>query len=258
MTIVKKRLLTVIIFIALAAGLLLLAATVFNGLALFPRSSSPTPVLETDTNDATPVSETLQVIDATTNQSSSNFNLETDLAQAALDAQLSPLKKSSDFITKTADTVTITTSRGVITIKLFPAQAPTTVTNFLTLIDDHFYDQLKFHRVEADFVVQVGDPASREASTTAQLLALGAGGPGYRIADEISPELSHSQPGIVAMANKNFDGSLPDSGGSQFYITLAPATYHDGRYSIFGAVTSGMDIVRRLQVGDSIEKISYQ
>lgn len=200
----------------------------------------------------------LITVDETQTPSSSSFVLSTDLQSLDISSNLPPLKKSSDFVTKTAQEVSIVTNRGTIILELYGREAPYTITNFLTLIDEGFYDGLKFHRFDPGFVIQIGDPASREADSNEALLALGSGGPGYRITDEISPALSHDQAGMVAMANLNLDGSLPDTAGSQFYITLAPATYLDGRYAIFAKVVQGLDVVNKLQLGDTIERISYQ
>ncbi|MGC9399276.1 MAG: peptidylprolyl isomerase [Anaerolineae bacterium] len=138
---------------------------------------------------------------------------------------------------------TITTAKGDIVVSLDAAAAPATVNNFVTLAQAGFYNGLTFHRVEPDFVIQGGDPAGN-----------GQGGPGYVLPPEIG--LKHVE-GAIAMAR------LPDQGnprrmssGSQFYITLKPTPQLDGAYSVFGQVTRGMEVVRAIEVGDVIEKIT--
>ncbi|MBQ6154930.1 peptidylprolyl isomerase [bacterium] len=170
---------------------------------------------------------------------------------------LLPLKTLADFNASesAATSATITTSAGKLTVELYPQQAPLTVANFVSLAESGFYDDLRFHRVEPGFVVQVGDPESRGVDDEMQLLGLGTGYPGYRIADELDSQLSHDQAGILSMANINVNGDYPNSGGSQFFITLAPATQLDGRHAIFGKVIDGLDVLDKIKVGDAIEKI---
>ncbi len=120
------------------------------------------------------------------------------------------------------------TSMGNFKAILHEDIVPITANNFITLANSHFYDHLIFHRVVAGFVIQDGDP-----------LGTGYGGPGYTIPDEFSPLLSHDSPGVLAMAHS----SLPNSAGSQYYITLAPTLGLDGDYAIFGKVFEGLDVV---------------
>jgi len=127
---------------------------------------------------------------------------------------------------------------GEIHIEFFPADAPKTVENFVTLAKKGFYDGLAFHRVEPGFVVQGGDPNGN-----------GTGGPGYKIKAEFNKQ-PHVR-GVVAMARSQD----PDSAGSQFYITLAPANFLDGKYTVFGKVTSGMDVVDKIQKGDKMKSV---
>jgi len=127
---------------------------------------------------------------------------------------------------------------GEITIEFFPADAPKTVENFVTLAKKGFYDGLAFHRVEPNFVVQGGDPKGD-----------GTGGPGYKIKAEFNTQ-KHVR-GVVAMARSQD----PDSAGSQFYITLAPAHFLDGQYTVFGKVTSGMDVVDKIRKGDKMKSV---
>jgi cyclophilin family peptidyl-prolyl cis-trans isomerase len=127
---------------------------------------------------------------------------------------------------------------GEIKIDFFPDDAPKTVENFTTLAKKGFYDGLVFHRVEPGFVVQGGDPSGN-----------GTGGPGYKIKAEFNKQ-RHVR-GAVAMARTQD----PDSAGSQFYITLAPAHFLDGKYTVFGIVTSGMDVVDKIKVGDKMKSV---
>jgi len=127
---------------------------------------------------------------------------------------------------------------GEIVIEFFPADAPKTVENFVTLAKKGFYDGLTFHRVEPGFVVQGGDPKGD-----------GTGGPGYKVKAEFNKQ-QHDR-GVVAMARSND----PDSAGSQFYITLAPAHFLDGKYTVFGKVVSGMDVVDKIKKGDKMKSV---
>lgn len=129
----------------------------------------------------------------------------------------------------------IKTEKGDIRVHLEAAKAPITVNNFVFLARQGFYDGVTFHRVIPGFMAQAGDPTGT-----------GTGGPGYTITDEFATGLSHDSEGVVAMANTG----ASNSGGSQFYITYGPATSLDGRYSIFGRVTEGMDVVEALTARD--------
>jgi cyclophilin family peptidyl-prolyl cis-trans isomerase len=137
---------------------------------------------------------------------------------------------------------TITTNKGNIVVALDASAAPQTVNNFVLLTNQGFYDGLTFHRVVPGFVIQGGDP-----------LGTGMGGPGYTVPAEI--KLPHVE-GAIAMARLG-DEQNPQraSSGSQFYITLAPTPNLDGAYTAFGKVTSGMDVVKKIQVGDVIQEI---
>ncbi len=127
-------------------------------------------------------------------------------------------------------TVGLETSKGVIKLELFAAETPVTVENFLKLCKSGFYDGLTFHRVIDGFMIQGGCPRGD-----------GSGGPGYVIKDEFVAGLKHSMPGILSMANAG-----PNTGGSQFFITLAPTPWLDGKHTIFGKVVAGMDVVRAI------------
>ena len=116
---------------------------------------------------------------------------------------------------------------GTVVIKLLPDVAPNHVARIKELTKQGFYNGQVFHRVIDGFMIQGGDP-----------LGNGTGGPGYQFADEFSPGLRHSKPGILSMANAG-----PNTNGSQFFITVAPTPHLDNRHSVFGEVVEGMDIV---------------
>ncbi len=130
---------------------------------------------------------------------------------------------------------TITTPRGPIVIELLPAIAPQTVNNFVFLASQNFYNGLNWHRVLPNFMAQGGDPNGD-----------GTGGPGYSVPAEFTDQILFDQPGIVAMAR----AADPDSAGSQFFITTAPASYLDQQYTIFGRVIEGQAIVDGIPLRD--------
>lgn len=136
-----------------------------------------------------------------------------------------------------APRVRVATSRGNFTAKLEPEAAPLTTDNFLNLTRQGFYDGQLVHRVVANFVIQAGDPNTKtnESSTW------GAGGPGYAIPDEFNPALRHDAAGVLSMANAG-----PDTGGSQFFVTLAATPHLDDRHSVFGRVEEGLDVVQAI------------
>jgi cyclophilin family peptidyl-prolyl cis-trans isomerase len=122
------------------------------------------------------------------------------------------------------------TSMGNFTIELFEEQAPNTVSNFIKLAEKNFYNGVIFHRVIDGFMIQGGDPTGT-----------GRGGPGYQFADEFHPKLKHTSEGTLSMANAG-----PNTNGSQFFITLAPTPHLDNRHAVFGKVTEGIDVVRKI------------
>ena len=129
------------------------------------------------------------------------------------------------------------TTEGTFKIELFAVQAPRTVENFVSLAEGTktgkpFYDGTIFHRVIPDFMIQGGDPQGT-----------GRGGPGYNFADEFHAELKHSKPGILSMANAG-----PNTNGSQFFITVAATPFLDKRHSVFGEVTEGYDVVKKISL----------
>ncbi|UCF67674.1 MAG: peptidylprolyl isomerase [Acidobacteriota bacterium] len=125
---------------------------------------------------------------------------------------------------------TIETNRGSMTIELYRDKTPKTVDNFVKLARDGFYDGLVFHRVIKEFMIQGGCPKGT-----------GTGGPGYTFEDEFHAELRHDGPGVLSMANAG-----PNTNGSQFFITLVPTPWLDGKHSVFGRVTSGMEVVEAI------------
>ncbi len=129
-------------------------------------------------------------------------------------------------------TATMKTEKGDIVVELYPAKAPKTVNNFVFLSREGFYNGVTFHRVIPGFMAQGGDP-----------MGTGSGGPGYRFEDEIS-DLQHTT-GVISMAN-----SGPNTNGSQFFITYAPAHYLDGKHTVFGKVIKGMDVLNKLTPRD--------
>jgi peptidyl-prolyl cis-trans isomerase A (cyclophilin A) len=137
------------------------------------------------------------------------------------------------------------TTEGNFTIQLFEQEAPKTVANFIGLaegtkewtdprtgqrVKKPYYNGIVFHRIIADFMIQGGDP-----------LGQGTGGPGYTFEDEFSPKLKHSKEGILSMANRG-----PNTNGGQFFITLVPTPWLDGKHTIFGEVVEGIEIIRKI------------
>jgi peptidyl-prolyl cis-trans isomerase A (cyclophilin A) len=137
------------------------------------------------------------------------------------------------------------TTEGNFTIRLYDAEAPNTVANFVGLAEGTkewtdprtnkkttapYYDGIVFHRVIDGFMIQGGDP-----------LGQGIGGPGYNFADEFHPSLRHNKAGILSMANRG-----PNTNGGQFFITLGPTPHLDDRHSVFGEVVGGMDVVKKI------------
>jgi cyclophilin family peptidyl-prolyl cis-trans isomerase len=127
-------------------------------------------------------------------------------------------------------TVTLRTTLGDLRIEVFRDKAPKTSENFLSLVKKGFYNGLTFHRVIPGFMIQTGCPKGD-----------GTGGPGYEIPDEFGAGLRHDGPGVLSMANAG-----PNTGGSQFFITVAPTPWLDGKHAIFGRVRSGQDVAEKI------------
>lgn len=127
-------------------------------------------------------------------------------------------------------TAIFNTTMGDFEIKLATDKAPKTCENFIKLAEKGFYNGLTFHRVIDNFMIQGGDPNGN-----------GTGGPGYTIKDEFSSQLLHDGPGVISMANRG-----PNTGGSQFFITLRECSWLDGKHAVFGKVIKGMDVVYKI------------
>jgi peptidyl-prolyl cis-trans isomerase B (cyclophilin B) len=165
-----------------------------------------------------------------------------DPKQPALHVSKYPLKGDEKVVLKT--------SKGDITITLYAKDAPNTVATFLELVTSKFYDGTTFHRVEPGFVIQGGDPLTKDPKADPTLY--GTGDPGFRLKAEFNSRKHDT--GAVAMAR----AQDPDSAGSQFYITLAPQPMLDGQYTVFGQVTSGMNVVDKIAKGDKIESMTVE
>lgn len=149
-------------------------------------------------------------------------------------------------------TVTFQTNKGTFSAELYPNEAPGTVANFVKLASSGFYDGIVFHRVIPDFVVQGGDPITKEAAGL-NSPRVGSGGPGYQIKCETQGNPHTHKLGALSMAHAG-----RDTGGSQFFIVLSEAsTRHlNGVHTVFGQVTEGIDVIKQLQRGDVMEKVT--
>jgi peptidyl-prolyl cis-trans isomerase B (cyclophilin B) len=136
----------------------------------------------------------------------------------------------------------IETSRGVMELELYPQHAPKTVNNFVFLAREGFYDDVSFHRVISNFMIQGGDPTGT-----------GRGGPGYRFEDEVKENPLKHETGVISMAN-----SGPNTNGSQFFITHSPQPHLNGRYTVFGKVVRGQGVVDAIQQGDKMLHVEIQ
>ena len=135
----------------------------------------------------------------------------------------------------------IETDYGAIEVELYDADAPKTVANFLALAERHFYDNLVFHRVISDFMIQGGCPEGT-----------GRGGPGYNVVDEFDGNPHTHLTGSLSMANKG----APNSGGSQFFICHRPLEHLNGKHTVFGRVIRGIDLIYRVKAGDKLLRIA--
>ncbi len=152
----------------------------------------------------------------------------------------SPHRRTKALANRTA---VLETDKGAIRFELYEDLAPVTAQNFIDLTEQGFYNGLTFHRYEPGFVIQGGDPQGT-----------GMGGSKKTIQLEVSRALKHDSPGIVAMARS----SDPDSASSQFYITLAPASFLDLKYAVFGKVTEGLENAQALRAGDKMITVTIE
>lgn len=143
---------------------------------------------------------------------------------------VTPDSTPKQTITKKNSVAKFETSKGDFKIELFEDKAPITTKNFTDLVNKKFYDGQIFHRIIDGFMIQGGDPKGN-----------GTGGPGYKIPDEFHPDLKHDAAGILSMANAG-----PNTGGSQFFITLAPTPHLDKKHAVFGKVIEGLDVVKTI------------
>ncbi len=234
----------IVIAVGVISGILLLSKTLsqsptsansdINALNLgITPTVTPTPALDFFSNNQNKQNAQAQQVAQQQQQAQAKVNL---------------LYPQSEWVT-TATSAAIHTPKGDITIQLYNQDAPKTVTNFATLAKKGYYDSLTFHRVEPGFVIQGGDPNGD-----------GTGGRSI-YGDIFEDELNPSAPsykagylqGVVAMANRG-----PNTNGSQFFIMLADNTSLPKNYTIFGKVTSGMDVVKKIAIGDKMTKIDVQ
>ena len=145
-------------------------------------------------------------------------------------------------------TATIETPKGTIELELFDDDAPGTVENFRKLIGEGFYDGLSFHRYVPNFVIQGGCPNTRQGARGVP----GTGGPGYKIKCEVAGNpRTHDAAGVLSMAHAG-----RDTGGSQFFITLRDTPHLNGNHTVFGRVTSGLDVVNAIREGDRMTRVT--
>ncbi|MFA6307625.1 MAG: peptidylprolyl isomerase [Patescibacteria group bacterium] len=158
----------------------------------------------------------------------------------------------------TMEEAIIKTNKGDIKVALYYDKTPITVENFVKLAQEGFYDDIKFHRVIENFMIQTGDPQAKGEEgkdfvyvpNGSALPIAGTGGPGYTFQDEFHPNLRHNITGTLSMAN-----SGPNTNGSQFFITHVPTPWLDDKHTVFGRVLEGQDVVNSIVQGDYIKKI---
>lgn len=136
--------------------------------------------------------------------------------------------------------VSMKTNKGTIELELYPKHAPKTVNNFVFLAGEGFYNDVVFHRVINNFVIQGGDPTGS-----------GMGGPGYRFEDELVGNPLKHETGVISMANAG-----PNTNGSQFFITHSPQPHLNGKHTVFGRVVNGMDVVNAIKQGDRMIEVA--
>jgi len=143
-------------------------------------------------------------------------------------------------------TATFVTSKGTIVADLFDEETPNTVANFEKLANSGFYDGTHFHRVIDNFMIQGGDPLSKDPNHP----RAGTGGPGYTIKCETARNTHRHVAGTLSMAHAG-----KDTGGSQFFICHSPQPHLDGKHTVFGQVREGMDVVNAIRKNDKVESV---
>ncbi len=166
------------------------------------------------------------------------YNNDSESLELTMDDNQNQAMTPEELAQYVTHTATLQTSDGDIVIDLYGQLAPKTVDNFVKLANEGFYDGVRFHRVIAGFMIQSGDPLSKDEDMRNRW---GTGGPGYTFEDEFAPQLRHSGPGILSMANAG-----PGTNGSQFFITLDATPHLNDRHTVFGSVVGGMDVVNMI------------
>lgn len=186
----------------------------------------------TKTESKTTDSKTTTTNTTTTTKTDTSKTTQTQTQTEKKDSTMETNQTAGKEDSKKSDgnIVNMETTMGNIKIKLFTKEAPITTANFKKLINEGFYNGIIFHRVIDGFMIQGGDPTGT-----------GTGGSKITIQDEFGKGLSHNKKGILSMANRG-----PNTGSSQFFITLAPTPHLDGKHAIFGEVIGGMDVVEKI------------
>lgn len=180
---------------------------------------------------------------------SSKANSEAELSANVSSAITKEDNQEQTNMTKTNESnpvAVFTTNLGTIEVELFQDKTPNTAENFIKLANNNFYDGVRFHRVIEGFMIQGGDPLSKDES---MIDRWGTGGPGYTFADEITEENSNVA-GTISMANAG-----PNTNGSQFFINVADNVFLDDKHTVFGKVLNGYDIVEKISLIDTIPGI---
>jgi len=215
-------------------GGIALAAIVVGAILWFTigpgASKSPTP---TSAPDATSVPTITPLAEGDTSTMPVNPAQRNNMYDAPPEMQIDPEKTYY---------ATIETEKGTIELELYPEYAPKTVNNFVFLAREGFYNDLTFHRVISDFMIQGGDPSGS-----------GSGGPGYRFEDEFDGNPLTHETGVISMANAG-----ANTNGSQFFITHSPQPHLNGRHTVFGKVIEGQDVVDTIAQGDKMLEVSIR
>jgi len=225
------------ILISLFLGVVTLAATLGCGDSKDPSAPAPSgPVTTTITSSTTTETPKIAGANAPTSTTAPTNSDEEPVkaSPSPTDEKLAPEDQPKDG----EKVAVIETTQGQIVFRFFSKKAPNTVDNFQKLANKKFYDGTKFHRVIPQFMIQGGDPNTKPGGEANG--GPGQGGPGYQIKAEFND--THHDVGIVSMARSND----PDSAGSQFFICVADAGFLDGKYTAFGKVVKGMDVVNKI------------